>query len=273
MRHLFKASTGAFPTAGQHAAAFIPGVAPGVKGSHYFVNSWALREDAPGQGMSVILNPAASPWTLTFDIGEGAQAWRIRRVGSVLVAAYEVGGTSVFGASVGVTGVVDTTTVIVSSLSLIPKPMPGSGPSSNIAVWGNPGSYGSGKWFKNFTYPTLAPIGTAEEIEFFLHGTSAGSSGGYSQYDVSLTYTPDIGPFNPNLVWNDSILMYDRGTTLADFELEWSSDGGANVHATGNYFTRLQSVAYENFSIHYRYRYVGGSWSAWQEVQWVDPRI
>lgn len=273
--YLVKAS-GNSGVSGQTFLGHVTGAASGVgcKTSDYYLNGATLDQDTPGQGGNVTYDSPQS-WILTFQLQKGSRFHHIQRTDlAALDVNMDSDGVSVTGASATITSKSISSTQLGFTLNLSSQPRTGSQPASNIAVWTNPGSYGDGKWFVGYTYPTLAPVGTAESIEFFFHTTSSPGGGtNVRNYDVYVHYVPDNGPYNPTLIWHDEILMRDRGTVLSDFEIEWSRDG-VNVHGSGNYFTRLQSVAYENFSVYYRYRYVGAvSWSAWQQVQWVDPRI
>lgn len=242
--------------------------------SDYNCTAWTRDQDAPGSGGSVLL---ASPqsFVLTYQLTKGSRFFNIQRTDSSAVGVdISSIGVSVPGASASLTSIAITSTQVGYTLNVASRPIAGAQPASNISSYANGSSYGVGKWFAGYSYPTLAPVGTAEAIEFFFDTTSGSGSPGSQVYDADVHYSPDNGPYNSTLTERYNLLMSDRVVTLADFDIEWSNDG-STVASTGNYHTRLQSVAYENFTVYWRYRYAGSGtgFSAWQAVNWVDPRI
>lgn len=272
--YLIKAS-GYSGTSGQSFRYHVAGSpTTGTKMSDYNCTAWTRDQDAPGNNGETLLSSPQS-FVLTYQLTKGSKFSSIQRTDSGSVGAFmSSSGVGVPGASCSLSSIGITSTQVGYTLNVASKPTPGAQPASNISSWQNPTVYGATKWFADYSYPTLAPVGTAESIAFALDTTSSPGSPGSQVYDVDVHYTPDIGPYNSTLTETYHLLMTDRVTTLGDFDIEWSNDG-STVASTGAFHTRLQSVAYENFTVYYRYRYAGsgGSFSSWQAVQWQDPRI
>lgn len=273
--YLIRAS-GFSGVSGQSFLGHVTGAASGVgcKMTDYKLTAVVRDQDPPGAAGSIEYTSPQS-WALTFQLVKGDHFHYIQKTTSGRVGSFmSSGGVNIPGSSATLTLISITSTQVAFTLNVASRPAPGAQPGSTISSYSNPGSYGVGKWFANYSYPTLAPSGTAEYIEFFLDTVSiAGTPGGSLVYDVDVGYSPDDGPFNPTYGETYNIWMADRDVNLSDFEVQWSNDG-STVATSGNYHQRLQSLAYENFTVYYRYRYVGGSsYSAWQAVSWVDPRI
>lgn len=271
--HLIKAS-GFSGVSGQNFLNHVTGAASGAGMVDYNLISWDLDQDDPGDGGETELTSPQS-WALTFALTKNSRFHHIQRTDSGAVGVnISSGGVSVPGSSASLSSIAITATQVAFTLNVASKPIPGAQPNSTIASYHNPGVWGVGKWFANASYPTLPGGSNAESIEFFLDTTSGVGSPGSQVYDVDVHYTPDNGPYNPTLTDSYPILMEDRVVTLSDFEIQWSNDA-STVASTGNYHTRLQSAFGESFSVYYRYRYAGSgaAFSAWQQVQWTDPRV
>lgn len=243
--------------------------------TYWNCTAWTRDQDAPGNdGEDELTSPQS--FVLTYQLTKGSKFSSIQRTDSGSVGAFiSSGGSPVIGSSATLTSISITSTQVAFTLNVTARPGAGSQPGSTISSYDNPTVWGNGKWFRDYSYPTLAPVGTAEAIEFFLNTTTIPGSPSSLTYDVDVHYTPDIGPYNDTLTETYHILMDDRDTVLSDFEIEWSNDGSTVATSGSASHIRTQTVSGESFSVYYRYRYAGSGtgFSAWHEVQWTDPRI
>lgn len=272
--HLIKAS-GFAGVSGQNFLGHVTGAASGVgcDAKDYYVTAWTRDQDAPGNdGEDELTSPQS--FVLTYQLTKGSHFHHIQRTDSGSVGVFlSSGGVGVPTASATLSSIAITSTQVGYTLNVAAKARDGAGPTSSIASWQNPGVWGAGKWFRDYSYPTLAPVGTAEPILFILDSVSAAGSPTSQVYDVDVHYIPDNGPYNSTLGETYHLLMEDRTPTIGDFDIQWSNDG-STVAGTGISHERAQTVSGESFSVWYRFRYVGGSsYGAWQQVQWTDPRV
>lgn len=258
-RYLYKAATGSFPTTGQDLKTGLSAVSGDNAPDAWLVDSWTFGGTQPDENPVTPYSDGAS-FAMTMTISRGAKASAIQRTGAVIVITPS--GPAGFDAVMTVNSILGTT----GSVTVVVK-----------APYYNAGAtlIAGQTWFRDYASPTEPPSGSGTQVVVFKTQISGASGSGQQDISFTLSYTPDNGPFNPNLVKSYvGVPFYNRAETREDFNVEWHTNSTyTNLHSSAPEF-EINSDPLYAVSYWLRYRRIGDvSWVNLGEQAWLDPRL
>ncbi len=277
-------ASGYLGTSGQSFRYHVTGAATGAAMSHYNITAWTFSS-GPSPAPTVYTSPQTFAMGISFT--QGIRAYHIKRTGSSgMVSAtpppFPDGSepTNPFGSRItldshsilsGDTGSAASVTVLGEA---VVASVGAESPAYSVRVVDNTSSYTGSDYYRYW-------------IRFGFN-VAAGSVSGYSTINFRLAYTPDNGPYNPELATKFSLQMYRRAGAASDYDWEFhENDSYTSLytppdagHTGTNYvewpepYPRTASPDSWDKTLYLRYRIKGnsGAWTNYGAVDWNDTR-
>src|SRR5690348_9138175 len=211
--NLIKAS-GYAGTSGQSFRNNVTGAASGAKMSDYNLYAWVFGGTQPSTSPLGASYVGTTDFAMTFDFTQNSRANYIKRIGAALTIDADIpGNPGGYSASIVAQNVVAA--VSGSSVTVRVVPPLGSAPSGAIVL--------AQPWFTSYTYPNQPPSGSGSQpVKMGVAVSSGGGGTEVRNIHFTLSYAPDIGPYNPTISQAYvNIPFTTRADTLDDFEYEW----------------------------------------------------
>jgi hypothetical protein len=258
--------------AGTSGQSFVNNVLPigaksGAKMTDYYISGWVFSGTQPSStpvGGSYI---GTTDFAMNVDFTQNSLAFNIKRIGAPIVLDADVpGNPGGYSASIVAQNVVVGASGSTITVRVVP-PI-GTTPSGSIVA--------GQTWYVNYPYPSTPPSGAgAQPVRFTAAIGSGGGGGEVRNIHFTLSYAPDIGPFNASLAKvYTGIPFTTRAETLNDFQYEWHTTSAYSDSSpiTFSSFT-ISSTPLYSISYWLRYRRPGGAWNNVGEVHWEDTRF
>lgn len=228
---LIKAS-GYAGVSGQSFRNNVAGATSGAKMSDYNLDGWTFI----GAPNTVDQYGDGAVFDITISFIQSSRASNIKRLGNTIVATpgTQPEGFDIISSSSNVVAAADGSTVHVEV----------SAPTNGSIT------YSSHVWYSNYADGVYPPNDGSSQDVTFEGKVISGPPTGTDEVSLHLSYTPDIGGFNPGITAEFPFTMIRRShsVNLDDYDWEWYSDSAyTNYVASGSIIVPMtagQTVAY-----------------------------
>lgn len=236
--------------------------------SDYKVIGWVFGGTEPSTSPLGASYVGTTDFPMTIDFTQNSRASYIKRIGAALTLDADIpGNPGGYSASIVAQNIVAA--VSGSSVTVRVVPPLGTSPSGSIQL--------GQTWFTNYSYPNQPPSGSGSQpVKMTASVTNGGGGTEVRNIHFTLSYAPDIGPFNPTITKQYvNIPFTTRADTLDDFEYEWHTTSAyADASPLPYSSITFDSVPLQVTDYWLRYRRKGASgWTNVGNAHWEDPRV